>query len=154
LAVSIAWHRPLQALLLLERLFALKDEEWFEDLVTSAVRVRNILTKASSFSAKLEEGDLKLEAERELYEAVKEINPLVNDCLKRCDWEGLMKLLSRLSPVISRFFDEVFVMSEDAQERQSRLSLLSLCNDLFRTLGDLGSLKGSKEAATRGQDSE
>ena len=154
LAVSIAWHRPLQALLLLERLFALKDEEWFEDLVTSAVRVRNILTKAPSFSAKLEEGDLKLEAERELYEAVKEINPLVNDCLRECDWEGLMKLLSRLSPVISRFFDEVFVMSEDAQERQSRLSLLSLCNDLFRTLGDLGSLKGSKEAATRGQDSE
>ena len=46
LALSVIGRRPCQALRLMEALDEVKDEPWFSDLMTSAVRVRNILQKA------------------------------------------------------------------------------------------------------------
>ncbi|MDR1376767.1 MAG: glycine--tRNA ligase subunit beta, partial [Synergistaceae bacterium] len=46
LAISVAGHRPLQVLRLVEAMDKVKNEPWFDGLVTAAVRVRNILHKA------------------------------------------------------------------------------------------------------------
>ncbi len=48
LAVSVAGNRPFQALRFLNALSEVQAQPWFSSLVTSAVRVRNILAKEGS----------------------------------------------------------------------------------------------------------
>ena len=57
------------------------------------------------------------------------------------DWEALCGVLSRLSPAISSFFDNVMVMDPDPVVRGNRLTLLARSRALFESIGDLSLLK-------------
>ena len=141
LAMSVTKNRPLQALCLMEALNKVKDEPWFAVLVTSAIRVRNILSKAGDVS---DEVDLSLpmkEAESALYNEVVKMEPVVETILKENDWQGLTSSLAELSPVVTKFFDDVMVMDPDEKIRANRLGILKRCNALFKKTGDLGLLK-------------
>jgi glycyl-tRNA synthetase len=47
-----------------------------------------------------------------------------------------------LIPVINRFFDEVLVMADDPDVRQSRLGLLQRISALAQGVADLSKLEG------------
>ena len=141
LALSVIGRRPCQALRLMEALNEVKDEPWFSDLMTSAVRVRNILQKAPEAPDAVDPALLAKPAERALYEEVVRLEPGVREVLNSNDWKGLTARLAELSPVVSAFFDDVMVMDPDERVRANRLALLRRCNALFEEVGDLGALK-------------
>ena len=142
LAVSVAGSRPLQVLRFLEVFSKLQAEQWFVELVTSAVRVRNILAKSGDASAAVDETLFAKEAESRLYAEIVRINPLVEEALAGQDWKALAGYLSELSPFVTLFFEDVLVMDPDERVKCNRIHLLGLCNALFLKVGDLGILKG------------
>ena len=144
LAISVIGSVPYQALKLIEALNKIKDESWFTELVSSAVRVRNILQKNAALINKAHEPSESLmtkEPERDLFNEINRLAEPVKDALSGYDWHGLTQLLAELSPVVSTFFEDVMVMDPDEAVRANRLALLAKCNDLFTEVGDLGSLK-------------
>lgn len=141
LALSVIGRRPCQALRLMEALDEVKDEPWFSDLMTSAVRVRNILQKTPDAPDAVDPALLTKPAERALYDEVVRLEPGVREALDSNDWKGLTARLAELSPVVSAFFDDVMVMDPDERVRANRLGLLRRCNALFEEVGDLGALK-------------
>lgn len=141
MAISLIGNRPLQVFKLLDTFAAVQNEKWFTDLVTAAVRVRNILTKVAEQPSEINSVLLKEGAEEVLYKMVMEITPQVQNSVSCSDWKELTSLLSKLSPSITAFFDNVLVMDNDEQVRDNRIALLKKCNDLFTEAGDLGSLK-------------
>ncbi len=143
LAASVARGRPLQVLRFLEVFSKLQGEQWFLDLVTAAVRVRNILSKSEERSTSVDETLFSKDAETRLYAEIVRINPLVEDALAARNWKALAAHLSELSPFVTSFFDDVLVMDPDERVKCNRLHLLVLCNALFLEVGDLGILKGA-----------
>ena len=105
-----------------------KDEPWFSDLMTSAVRVRNILQKAPDAPDTVDAVLLAKPAERALYDEVVRLEPGVREALNANDWKGLTARLAELSPVVSAFFDDVMVMDPDERVQANRLALLRRCN--------------------------
>lgn len=141
MGISLIGNRPLQVFRLLETFAAVQNESWFTDLVTAAVRVRNILSKVPDQESDTVVKLFREDQEKTLYERVMELTPLVQESVSCSDWKGLTSLLSKLSPSIKAFFDNVLVMDEDERIRNNRLALLRKCNDLFKKAGDLGTLK-------------
>ena len=141
MAISLIGKRPLQTVKVLETFSAVLKEMWFTDLITAAVRVRNILSKTKLESGVVDAGLLQDGPERELYKQITELSPRVEDSVSRSDWKELTELLSRLSPTVTSFFDNVLVMDKDEQIKNNRLALLNQCNELLKEAGDLGTLK-------------
>lgn len=144
LAVASMGHRPLQALRMLEAFEKVSGEEWFGVLITSAIRVNNILSKLppeERAAVKLDAQRLSLPAEKELLRALEGQSGIVSSALGSDDWEAVCSALSELSPAISSFFDEVMVMDENLEARNNRLALLEQCKKLFDSIGDFALLK-------------
>ena len=142
LGISVAGNVPYQALKLIETLNGVKADEWFTALVSSAVRVKNIIRKNANenISANVDEALLTVDAEKNLYRAVSKLDEPVREALDAYDWEGLAKMLAELSPIVAKFFDDVMVMDKDEKVRANRLALLAQCNKLFNEVGDLSTL--------------
>ncbi|MBQ7196205.1 MAG: glycine--tRNA ligase subunit beta [Synergistaceae bacterium] len=142
LGISIAGNVPYQALKFIETMNGIKNEDWFTALVSSALRVKNILRKNEKeiTGAAPDESLMKVEAEKNLYHEVSRLDEPVKKALEAYDWEGLAKILAELSPVVAKFFDDVMVMDKDDKVRANRLALLEQCNKLFREVGDLSVL--------------
>ena len=141
LALSVTWRRPLQVLKFLESFAAVREDEWFKGLVTASVRVRNILAKSEKVPQIPDESLFVEDAEKSLWQAVLEIREPVEGAVRNCDWEELTRLLARLEPHVTAFFDDVLVMTDDEKLRQNRLALLQETEKLFVSVGDLGLLK-------------
>ena len=141
LGISVVGNVPYQALKLIETLDKVRGSEWFNALVSSAVRVKNILLKNApkdkEAEANIDEALMTVEAEKDLYHEVTRLEAPVKKALEVYDWEGLTKMLAELSPVVAKFFDDVMVMDKDEKVRANRLALLTECNKLFREVGDL-----------------
>lgn len=142
LGISVAGNVPYQALKFIETLGAVKAEEWFTALVSSAVRVKNILAKNSKdlTAEQADESLMTLDAEKNLYKEISRLDEPVRKALDAYDWAGLAKILAELSPVVAKFFDDVMVMDKDEKVRANRLALLAQCNKLFREVGNLSVL--------------
>lgn len=145
LGISVVGNVPYQALKLIETLNGVKTEDWFTALVSSAVRVKNIIRKNANekINEKVDEALLTVDAEKNLYRAVSKLDEPVKKALEAYDWEALAKMLAELSPVVAKFFDDVMVMDKDEKIRANRLSLLAQCNKLFNEVGDLSTLQFS-----------
>ncbi|MBQ9419063.1 MAG: glycine--tRNA ligase subunit beta, partial [Synergistaceae bacterium] len=140
LGIGVVGNAPYQALKLIETLNAVKADEWFTALVNSAVRVKNILRKNDTPLTTPDESLMTIEAERNLYREVSRLDIPVREALDVYNWEGLVKMLAELSPVVAKFFDDVMVMDKDEKIRANRLALLEQCSKLFREVGDLSAL--------------
>ena len=142
LAINIAGNIPYQALNFIETMNAVKNQEWFTALTSSALRVKNILRKNEKeiSNAAVNPDLMILGAEKNLYEEISRLNAPVKKSLEVFDWEGLAKMLAELSPVVAKFFDDVMVMDKDEKIRANRIALLDQCNKLFAMVGDLSTL--------------
>ena len=146
LGISVAGNVPYQALKFIETMNGVKADEWFTALVSSAVRVKNILRKNEKEITGVapDEALMNVEAEKNLYHEVSRLEAPVKKALEAYDWEGIAKMLAELSPVVAKFFDDVMVMDKDEKVRANRLALLDECNKLFAEVGDLSVLSKAK----------
>jgi glycyl-tRNA synthetase beta chain len=135
--------RPLQTFNMSNTLQKVADEAWFGELITAAVRVKNILSKAEGeyCNVEIDETKLAVDAEKSLADSLEKLTVPASNAVKACDWEELTSILSKLAPVISKFFEDVLVMDKDESIRRNRLALLSKCQEFFLLVGDFSLLK-------------
>ena len=143
LAISVTGHRPLQVLRFLEVFSNIQGQQWFLDLVTAAVRVRNLLAREETAGDRPDPELFSKKAEGDLFREIERVEPVVAQALREKNWNALAESLSELSPFITTFFDDVLVMDPDLRVKENRIALLSLCSRLFLEVGDLGLLKGA-----------
>lgn len=141
LAMQTIPTRPLQALRMAETLQKSSEEAWFAELITAAVRVKNILAKAGETNLEVDTAKFSLDAERNLYRKLSQVSGEARDAVTNCEWEKLASVLAGLAPVIAEFFNEVLVMDENIEVRNNRLALLQQCQNFFLLVGDFGLLK-------------
>lgn len=82
------------------------------------------------------EGLLREDAERTLLETARTMVEPISEAAGNWDYEAVYRLLQEMEPPVSRFFDDVLVMTEEADLRENRLALLGLVSSLYRTLAD------------------
>lgn len=146
--------RPLQLLDLDARLAAVRHFKALPQtgsLTLANKRIRNILKKddgAAHAAAATEDapaanggnGSAGDDAESALHRAFRDRRRRVNDLAGRRDYLGALNTLVELREPIDRFFDEVLVMSEDDNERRSRIGLLREIHSLFTCIADFSKL--------------
>jgi len=123
----------------IEALSRMRPLPEFESMVVAFKRVANIV-RGTDYP---EEPDPSLfieEQERELYETFQGIKEEFQRLFEAEDYEGILRLFSRMRPAVDAFFDNVLVMEEDERLRQNRLSLLGKINDLFMKIADFSAL--------------
>ena len=141
LALQTIPARPLQVCRMAETLQKSSDEEWFAELITAAVRVKNLLGKAEGISENVDASKFVSDSEKALHEKLQQLTGPVRDAVAEFDWERLASLLSELAPVIAQFFNDVLVMDNDPAIRGNRLALLKKCQEFFMQVGDFSLLK-------------
>lgn len=141
LAMQTAPNRPLQMYRLSEVLTKASGEPWFGELVTAAVRVKNLLAKAENATASVDPAKFTSEAEKNLYAELGKLTKEAKSAVKNCDWEKLAATMAELAPVIAQFFSDVLVMDKDPDIRANRIALLADCQAFFMQIGDFGLLK-------------
>lgn len=141
LALQTIPERPLQVSRMASVLQNKSGEPWFPELITAAVRVRNILTKAGEACDAVDTAKFTSESEARLYSKLLSLTDGTKRAVAECDWELLTSLLASLAPVIAGFFEDVLVMDKDLEIRNNRLALLQKCQKFFLLIGDFGLLK-------------
>lgn len=141
LALQTIASRPLQAWRMANALQAKSDEPWFAELITAAVRVKNILSKAGVTGGKVDPSKFTVEAEKALGERLEELDLQAREAISGYNWEKLAAVLASLAPVIARFFEDVLVMDKDEAVKSNRLALLAKCQEFFMQVGDFSLLK-------------
>ena len=118
----------------LKALSQLKESPNFEPFILMVKRVKNIVKEPPR--ARLNSALLKEKEEKELYSALKIIRKNVEEMLARNDFASAQKMIFRLQPPLTAFFDRVLVMAEDKKVRNNRLALLSQILALTAELAD------------------
>ncbi|MBR1754006.1 glycine--tRNA ligase subunit beta [bacterium] len=101
------------------------------DVIESANRISRLVKQSVD---KIDESMLKLEEEKNLFDAIKS----VKDDLS---YEDLVSKLVEINPVIVNFFDKVLVMDKDENIKNNRLALLSALKNKYQTLADFSHLQ-------------
>ncbi len=96
-------------------------------LMENANRVIRILKETGEDS--INESFFKENAEKELFNAVKEVNDKV-------DYKTYLNELEKLNPHVTKFFDDVLVMDKDENVKKNRLALLTLLRKKYEHLTD------------------
>jgi len=81
-------------------------------------------------------------AEKELFDALMALEPLVDDHLAQRDYGAALLQLAGLRTVVDTFFTDVMVMSDDLTLRANRLALLARLFTLMNQVADISKLGG------------
>jgi glycyl-tRNA synthetase beta chain len=130
-AMAAGWSNLVDLEARLHRIQDLRPTPDFEPLAASFKRIRNILEQAkfAGDGAVVDEGLLREEPERQLYEEY-----------RRIQGQPIEKVISRLRPKVDLFFDKVLVNAPDASIRQNRLTLLNALLKEFSTIADFSEI--------------
>jgi glycyl-tRNA synthetase beta chain len=79
-------------------------------------------------------------AEQALLAELDAHRPRIESAAAAADYRQAFVDLAGLRPVVDRFFNEVFVMAEDARLRTARLTLMAELRDLILTLADISEI--------------
>ncbi len=134
---------PAEPLDFMQRIAAVKTFRQLpeaDSLAAANKRIRNILKKSDSAPAAnvgklVEASEIALLAAAE--QSAQDIQPL----LAQHDYQATLNRLASLREVVDAFFDNVMVMTDDAELRASRLALLNLLSEQFLTCADLAKLQ-------------
>lgn len=110
-------------------------------LAAANKRVANILAKEQISSQSVDSNLLQEEAERQLFNALEQIEPEVRPLLVQRDYTPALLKLAALRTPIDSFFDHVMVMTEDAALKANRLNLLARLRALFIHVADISLLQ-------------
>lgn len=120
---------------------AFRDDPAAATLAAANKRIVNILRKADGPKDRSAAADLSQPAEQSLAAALDEIRSQVEAQVRDRRYAQALTALSRLRGPVDTFFDEVMVMSDDAQERATRLGLLADVRSLFLEVADISRLE-------------
>ena len=120
----------------------------FRQLATAFKRVRNIGREYSAETFAADEaagpalaGVLEEPAEKALLAELDERGALITRAVEAgTGYRDAYLEAGRFEPVVARFFNEVFVMSDDPRLRQARLRLLKRLETLILQLGDISEI--------------
>jgi glycyl-tRNA synthetase len=126
--------RPSIADRLLAELSTLVGDETFEGVAEAIQRARRIVPEGTA--ASYDPALLKEPAEVDLHDAVQRVSAEPASDLVR-----FTQAASQIVRPVARFFDEVFVMTDDAALRSARLGLLAMVRDLGSDLLDWPQLR-------------
>ncbi|MEO8482294.1 MAG: glycine--tRNA ligase subunit beta [Acidobacteriota bacterium] len=125
--------------------------EQFRQLATAFKRVRNIARDASEALAADEASGAALAtllqepAEKALLAAIDERQPAIRKAVAEgAGYREAYLEAARFEPVVAKFFEDVFVMSDDLTLRQARLRLLKQLESLILQLGDISEIVASE----------
>ena len=135
---------------LLARVSALSDFLASEDggnLLTAYRRAANILKieekkDGASYAAAPDDRLLKEDAEKALYSALEETQPVIVEKVAAEDFTGAMAALAALRAPVDAFFDKVTVNADDAKLRENRLKLLSMIRTALEGVADFSKIEG------------
>ena len=130
-----------------------RDNDAFLSLAATFKRVGNILTKARTdglaFTDLAETGDgWTDESERKLALGVVDTQQNVTQLKQAQDYDALLEHIAGLKPMVDSFFDNVMVMSEDAQERARRLGLLRAVEQILLSVADFSKVQFDQDSAS------
>jgi glycyl-tRNA synthetase beta chain len=111
-------------------------------LAAANKRIRNILKKNKESLPKRADATLFQEqAERNLLTKLDELAPQVEPLFNRGDYAEGLRILALLKQPVDDFFDQVMVMTDDAQLRINRLALLNQLEHQFLSVADISLLQ-------------
>lgn len=119
-----------------------KDKKTFLDVVIGQKRVRNII-QDEEIDFVLNPSIFEKEEEKNLFNKMEEIKDEYIKSIKEERFEDSIFYLFSLKPYIDKFFDNVFVMTEDITLRKNRLSLLKSLKNLFDQYADFSKISVS-----------
>jgi len=117
-----------------------------DSLAAANKRIRNILRKAQetaiTIPAAFNTALLQEPAERELALALEDLEAKVRPLFGQREYTRALCQLAALQAPVDTFFDNVMVMTDDAQLRNNRLALLNAMSELFLQVADISLLQG------------
>ncbi len=121
----------------------------FEAISTSFKRMKNILRQAQETKKRVAHpfnpALLQEEEEKKLAAEIPQIATSVNTLRADKKYEQALAEISRLRPLIDRFFDKVMVMVEDEELRAQRLGLLQTLVNEFSSIADFSEIVTEKK---------
>ncbi|MGG6896633.1 MULTISPECIES: glycine--tRNA ligase subunit beta [Rhizobium] len=129
-----------------EALTAFITSEDGKNLLAGTKRATQLLAaeekKGTVVADSVSEALLKLDAEKDLFAAVKAASAEASDAIAKEDFRSAMAALSKLRAPVDRFFEDVLVNDEDAAIRANRLALLRLIREATSTVADFSKIAG------------
>jgi len=130
---------PLRARRVAEAIQRIRGSEDFQALAVLFKRVKNI-AKELPAGAAADLGTLTEPAERALVAEVATRRPRIEAAASRSDYRAAFMDIAGLRAAVDRFFTEVFVMADDVQVRNARLTLMADLRDLILHLADISEI--------------
>ncbi len=129
-----------------EALTAFITSEDGKNLLAGTKRATQLLAaeekKGTVVADSVSEALLKLDAEKDLFAAVKAASAEASDAIAKEDLRSAMAALSKLRAPVDHFFEDVLVNDEDAAIRANRLALLRLIREATGTVADFSKIAG------------
>jgi glycyl-tRNA synthetase beta chain len=116
---------------LAKSLHAAESTPEFASVYEAFDRAQRLAGKQSDAAPAVDEDAFEHDTERELYSALRGRH------LDPDEFDEALRQAAEISPLVSRFFDDVMVMTDDARVRANRLRLLLEVRDALGRLGDL-----------------
>jgi len=129
-----------------EALTAFVSSEDGKNLLAGTKRAVQLLAaeekKGTVVAGGVSDALLKLDAEKELFAAIKTVSAEASGAIEKEDFRSAMAALSTLRAPVDRFFTDVLVNDEDAAIRANRLALLRLIREATGTVADFSKIAG------------
>ncbi len=138
-ATASADVSPLRARRVAEAIQRMRGSEDFQALAVLFKRVKNIAKELPAGVA-ADPGALTEPAERALVAEVGARRPRIEAAAARSDYRAAFMDIGGLRAAVDRFFTEVFVMADDVQVRNARLTLMADLRDLILHLADISEI--------------
>jgi len=138
--MTLAPTEPLDFMQRIAAVKAFRQLPEADSLAAANKRIRNILKKSDTAPA-ASVGVLVEPQEMELLAAALQSAQDIQPLLAQHDYQATLNRLAELRVVVDAFFDNVMVMSDDAELRANRLALLNLLSEQFLTCADLAKLQ-------------
>ncbi|MCK5312909.1 MAG: glycine--tRNA ligase subunit beta [Desulfobacteraceae bacterium] len=140
-ALAASFDNIPDAALRINAIDALRKQPDFEPLSIAFKRVGNILKKSAPEEALNVDAELLEDnAEKELYNAVKNFEKEIKSLTEKGDYDGALKKIALLRPYVDDFFDNVMVMVDDTKVKANRIALLLEITKLFGNIADFSIL--------------
>ena len=141
---AVLARRPTRPIDFHERLLAVRGFMSLDASVSLAAankRIANILKQADGTATRADSSKLVEPAEKDLYAQLIKLRKEVEPMLAERRYENALTRLAGLREPVDRFFDDVLVMTDDADVRDNRLALLTELRELFLRTADLSRLQ-------------
>ena len=111
-----------------------------ESLAAANKRIGNILKKSDEASAEVDPAKFTEDAERDLAQAIAQIQPAAQAQFRQGDFTGSLATLAQARSAVDSFFNDVMVMADDPAVRANRLALLQELHATMNQVADLSRL--------------